>query len=80
MESLKVADAQESKAIILKIMNNQLGPARDIVCLNAGATLYAANVSPSIAEGIALANSTIATGKAKQKLEAFVALTQSLAS
>jgi anthranilate phosphoribosyltransferase len=80
MDSLKVADAQESKAIILNIMNNQSGPARDIVCLNAGATLYAANVSPSIAEGIALANSTIASGKAKQKLEAFVALTQSLAS
>ncbi len=80
METLKVADAQESKAIILKIMNNQSGPARDIVCLNAGATLYAANVSPSIAEGIALANSTITSGKAKQKLEAFVTLTQSLAS
>lgn len=80
MEALKVADAQESKAIILNIMNNQSGPARDIVCLNAGATLYAANVSPSITDGIALANSTIASGKAKQKLEAFVALTQSLAS
>jgi anthranilate phosphoribosyltransferase len=80
METLKVADAQESKAIILNIMNNQSGPARDIVCLNAGATLYAANVSPSIADGIALANRTIASGKAKQKLEAFVTLTQSLAS
>jgi anthranilate phosphoribosyltransferase len=80
MNTLKVADAQESKAIILNIMNNQSGPARDVVCLNAGATLYAANVSPSIAEGVQLANSTIASGKAKQKLEAFVALTQSLAS
>jgi anthranilate phosphoribosyltransferase len=80
MENLKVADAQESKAIILNIMNNQSGPARDIVCLNAGATLYASNVSSSIAEGIALASSAIASGKAKQKLEAFVALTQSLAS
>ncbi|MEY3104568.1 MAG: Anthranilate phosphoribosyltransferase, partial [Pseudomonadota bacterium] len=39
MENLKVADAQESKAIILNIMNNQSGPARDVVCLNAGATL-----------------------------------------
>jgi anthranilate phosphoribosyltransferase len=80
MENLKVADAQESKAIILNIMNNQSGPARDIVCLNAGATLYAANVSKSIAEGVQLASSTITSGKAKQKLEAFVALTQSLAS
>jgi anthranilate phosphoribosyltransferase len=80
METLKVADAQESKAIILNIMNNQSGPARDVVCLNAGATLYAANVSKSIAEGVQLASSTITSGKAKQKLEAFVALTQSLAS
>jgi anthranilate phosphoribosyltransferase len=80
MESLKVADAQESKTIILNIMNNQAGPARDIVCLNAGATLYAANVAKSISEGVQLAGNTIASGKAKQKLEAFVGLTQSLAS
>jgi len=80
MENLKVADAQESKAIILNIMNNQSGPARDVVSLNAGATLYAANVCKSIAEGVQLASSTITSGKAKQKLEAFVALTQSLAS
>jgi anthranilate phosphoribosyltransferase len=50
------------------------------VCLNAGATLYAANVAKSIAEGVQLAGNTIASGKAKQKLEAFVGLTQSLAS
>ncbi|MFZ9498054.1 MAG: anthranilate phosphoribosyltransferase, partial [Polynucleobacter sp.] len=68
MENLKVADAQESKAIILNIMNNQSGPARDVVCLNAGATLYAANVCKSIAEGVQLASSTITSGKAKQKL------------
>ena len=80
MENLKVADAQESKAIILNIMSNQSGPARDVVSLNAGATLYAANVCKSIAEGVQLASSTITSGKAKQKLEAFVALTQSLAS
>ena len=80
MENLKVADAQESKAIILNVMSNQSGPARDVVSLNAGATLYAANVCKSIAEGVQLASSTITSGKAKQKLEAFVALTQSLAS
>ena len=80
MNTLKVADAQESKAIILNIMNNQSGPARDVVCLNAGATLYAANVAKSIAEGVQLADSIVASGKAKQKLEAFVALTQNLAS
>lgn len=80
LETLKVKDAQESKNIILNIMSNQPGPARDIVCLNAGATLYAANVCASIADGVVLAKETIASGKAKQKLDALIALTQSLAS
>lgn len=80
LETLKVKDAQESKNIILNIMNNQPGPARDIVCLNAAATLYAANVCASIADGVVLAKETIASGKAKQKLDALIALTQSLAS
>ncbi len=80
LETLKVKDAQESKNIILNIMNNQSGPARDIVCLNAGATLYAANICASIADGVVLAKETIASGKAKQKLDALIALTQSLAS
>jgi len=80
LETLKVKDAQESKNIILNIMNNQPGPACDIVCLNAGATLYAANICASIADGVVLAKETTASGKAKQKLDALIALTQSLAS
>jgi anthranilate phosphoribosyltransferase len=80
LESLKVNDANESKAIILQVLDNQSGFAKDIVCLNAGATLYAANVTNSIADGIHQAKEAITSGKAKQKLDALVALTQSLAS
>jgi anthranilate phosphoribosyltransferase len=79
LESLQVQDANQSKKIILQVFNNESGPARDIVCLNAGATLYAANVTRSIAEGVTLAQKAIAEGKAKQKLDAFVTLTQHLA-
>jgi anthranilate phosphoribosyltransferase len=80
LESLKVKDANESKQIILDIFDNQSGPARDIVCLNAGATLYAANVVGNISTGVHQAKEVITTGLAKQKLNALVTLTQRLAA
>jgi anthranilate phosphoribosyltransferase len=74
--SFKVADAEESKAIVLDVLNKKSGPASDIVCLNAGAVLYVANVAPSIASGIQMAQAAIASGAARQKLDQFVAATQ----
>jgi anthranilate phosphoribosyltransferase len=71
-----VADAQESKAIVLDVLNKKSGPASDIVCLNAGAVLYVADVAPSIASGIEMAKAAIASGAALQKLDQFVAATQ----
>ena len=52
------------------------GPASDIVCLNAGAVLYVADVAPSIASGIQMAKQAITSGAALQKLDQFVAATQ----
>jgi anthranilate phosphoribosyltransferase len=72
----KVADAEESKAIVLDVLNKTLGPASDIVCLNAGAVLYVAGVAPSIASGIQMAQAAIASGAARQKLDQFIAATQ----
>jgi anthranilate phosphoribosyltransferase len=80
LESLKVKDANESKQIILDIFDNQSGPARDIVCLNAGASLFAANVVSNISAGVHQAKEVISTGLAKQKLNALVTLTQRLAA
>ena len=74
--SFKVADAEESKAIVLDVLNKTPGPASDIVCLNAGAVLYVADVAPSIAGGIQMAQAAIASGAARQKLDQFVAATQ----
>jgi anthranilate phosphoribosyltransferase len=76
--SLKVEDAQESKAMVLEALDNREGAARDIVVLNAGTALYAANRADSIKEGIELARASIESGAAKRKLEAFVALTRKL--
>ncbi len=74
--SFKVADAEESKAIVLDVLNKIPGPASDIVCLNAGAVLYVADVAPSIASGIQMAQAAIASGAARQKLDQFIAATQ----
>jgi anthranilate phosphoribosyltransferase len=75
---LRVTDAAESKAMLLEALAGVEGTPREIVILNAGAALYAADVATSIAEGIALARAAIASGAAKQKLDAFVAATQRL--
>ena len=55
------------------------GTPREIVALNAGAALYAANLAPSIGDGIALAREAIASGAARAKLDAFVAFTKACA-
>jgi len=75
--SFKVANAEESKQIVLDVINNKPGAASDIVCLNAGATLYVAGVAKDIASGLAMAKAAIASGAARKKLDAFVAATQS---
>ncbi|QCU72401.1 anthranilate phosphoribosyltransferase [Luteimonas yindakuii] len=77
--NLKVADAGESKTILLSVLDGAEGPARDIVLLNAGATLYVAGVVESIAEGIARARVVLADGSARARLDAFVATTVELA-
>lgn len=74
---LAVNNAQESLAIIQAIFDGEHGPARDIVALNAGAALYAAEISQTLAEGVTLAQDVIEKGLAKQKLAAFVEFTNS---
>ena len=73
---LRVANAEESKAMLLEALNNVEGTPRDIVVLNAGAALYAADRAASIGEGIALAREAIASGAARAKLDQFVAFTR----
>ncbi|MBN9430216.1 MAG: anthranilate phosphoribosyltransferase [Burkholderiales bacterium] len=75
---LRVADALESKEMVLEALSGQPGTPREIVTLNAGAALYAADVVGSIEEGIELARQTIASGAARAKLDAFIACTRRL--
>jgi anthranilate phosphoribosyltransferase len=76
---LRVGDAEASKAMLLDALDDRPGTPREIVVLNAGAALYAANLAGSIGEGIGRAREAIASGAARAKLDAFVAFTQSCA-
>jgi anthranilate phosphoribosyltransferase len=78
--NLRVANAIESKTMLLEALAGQHGVPHDIVCLNAGAALYAADVTGSISAGIELARATIASGAAHAKMQAFVSTTQRLAA
>jgi len=73
---LRVADAAESKAMMLEALENKTGTPREIVVLNAGAALYSANCAGSIGDGIARAREAIASGAARKKLDDFVAFTK----
>ena len=78
--TLRVADAAESRLMLLAALDDTPGAAREIVVFNAGAALYAANIAASIADGIVLARKAIASGAARAKLDEFVAVTQRLAT
>ncbi|WP_019429294.1 anthranilate phosphoribosyltransferase [Limnohabitans sp. Rim47] len=75
--ALKVDTPEQSMAMLRGVLDNQPGAARDIVMINAGAALYAANVADSIADGLARARVAIESGAAKAKLAQFVAFGQS---
>jgi anthranilate phosphoribosyltransferase len=76
--NLRVENAEESRSMLLGALQGEAGVPHDIVCLNAGAALYAADVVGSIAGGIELARATIASGAAHAKMQAFVAVTRRL--
>jgi len=75
---LKVANAAESKERVLQALTGAPGPVTDVVLLNAGAALYAADVAGSIADGVERARAVVASGAARAKLDQFVGFTRNL--
>jgi anthranilate phosphoribosyltransferase len=73
--AIQVNSVDESRQMILAVLENQPGPALNIVVLNAGAALYVAGVAKSMGDGIERARKVIAKGEARQKLDDFVAFT-----
>jgi anthranilate phosphoribosyltransferase len=80
LAELAVNDALDSLAILQSVLDNQAGPATDIVLLNSGAAIYAANITDSLASGIAKAREVIASGAARAKFDALIAYSKNLSS
>jgi len=76
--ALKVQTAEQSLALIQALLENQPGPARDIVQLNAGAALYVCGLTDSLGAGVTRAGEVIASGEARKKLDELVTVSNKL--
>jgi anthranilate phosphoribosyltransferase len=77
--AFKVETPAQSLALVRSVLADEPGPARDIVMLNSGVALYAANVTPTMADGVALAREALRSGRAAQKMQQYVETVQALA-
>ena len=77
ISELAVDSAEESLAVIKKVLNNESGPAKDIVKFNSGAAIYVAGLENSLEAGIQKAEEVIASGAAKAKLDELIRVSSS---
>lgn len=80
VKSLAVDGVEESLTRVKSVLENEAGPSRDIVALNAGAAIYVAGLADSLQAGVDKALQVIADGSARKKLDELVTLSQKLAS
>ena len=80
LDTIAIKNAAESLAMLKNVLNNRAESAKNIVLLNAGAAIYAANLTDSLAEGIAKANEVIVNGAAYEKFETFISYTRTFTS
>lgn len=76
--ALRVSNKEESASFVRAVLNNEPGPARDVVCLNAGAAIYVSGIAANVREGASVARELVAQGAAHRKLEQLVKLSNSL--
>jgi anthranilate phosphoribosyltransferase len=73
--AIRADDKESSKAMVLSVLDNKSGPARDIVMLNAGAAIYVSGLAQDLAAGVVKAREMIESGKARAKLDELVKFT-----
>ena len=78
IEAIRAKDKEASKEMVLAVLENQSGPAKDIVMLNAGAAIYVAGIANDLWGGVTKAREMIETGKARAKLDALVKFTSAV--
>ncbi len=78
LEALRVEGPAQSIELIHEALNDVAGAPRDIVALNAGVALYAANVAPALVDGVQMAREAISSGAARDKMQEFVRVTHAM--
>lgn len=78
-DTLRVADVQASRDMLLAAIEGRLAPARDIVLLNAGASLYVSGVASDLRDGVERAREAVESGAARARLDKLVELSRSFA-
>ena len=75
IETIQVENSEQSRAVLQSVLDNQPGPALDIVLLNAGAAIYVSGVAGTLQEGVEMARAAVESGVAKEKLRQLVEIT-----
>lgn len=75
IETIQVQDSDQSKALLQSVLDNQPGPALDIVLLNAGAAIYVSGVADTLKQGVIRARAAVESGAAKEKLRQLIEIT-----
>ncbi|MCC7516029.1 MAG: anthranilate phosphoribosyltransferase, partial [Pseudomonadales bacterium] len=76
LDDLYIDNAEQSLVCIKRALTDNHSAAADIVALNAGAAIYAANLCATLHQGVDMARDVLGTGIAWEKLEEFVAFTR----
>ncbi len=76
IETIQVENSEQSRVLLKSVLDNQPGPALDIVLLNAGAAIYVSGVTDSLQEGVVSARAAVKSGAAQEKLRQLVEMTQ----
>lgn len=75
---LAVTDPLASMSVLRAVLAGEAGPARDIVALNAGAALYVAGLTDSLADGVSRAQDLLASGAGLERVHALATLSHTL--
>ena len=79
IEAIQVEGTEAARARMVSVLANEPGPSRDVVLINAAAALYVSGVAGSLWDGVAVARDALASGAARARLDALVALTGRMA-
>lgn len=78
LDTVRVSGPVESLTLIQSLLKGEEGPASDMVALNAGAAIYAANVADSLEQGVSMAQDVLASGAGAEKLKELAQTTQAM--